>query len=255
MQVRLLRKEYLKSDRVYTEFLEESIVKNEENFEETVINLDKAPDFPVYISYIDDDIREQNYIEAFTVLSRNYLELDREIQLDGQFWHSLLLTCKRDYILKTYPEVKESESKFRNIVLKKFDWENYIYKCILGAQYIWDNVDEEQYARYYKLIAQNMDVYNYIIKYSIFRNDKFLINILDIIGDNNLSEILKAKIKGRDDLGKDERYGRRVIFEMNKSYPVIMAPVMEKEELEGLFIENLRKYYSEELPRVERTKV
>ena len=58
----------------------------------------------------------------------------------------------------------------------------------------------------------------------------------------DLSEILKAKIKDRPDLGKDERVGRRVIFELNKSYPVVLAPTLDKEELEVLFLENLKKY-------------
>jgi len=103
---------------------------------------------------------------------------------------------------------------------------------------------ENERNRYYELIVNNLDVYNYIIKYAIFRNDKFLINVLDIISENNLSEILKANIKDRDDLGADERYGRRVVFEMNKSYPVVMVPTLNKEELENIFLENLGKYYT-----------
>lgn len=47
-----------------------------------------------------------------------------------------------------------------------------------------------------------------MIKYKVFRNDKFIINVIDIINDNNLSSILKVKIKGRFDLCKDQRYGR-----------------------------------------------
>ena len=53
----------------------------------------------------------------------------------------------------------------------------------------------------------------------ILRFDKFLLNILDIIDELDLSKVMKAKIKDRPDLGKDERIGRRVIFEFNKSYP------------------------------------
>lgn len=119
----------------------------------------------------------------------------------------------------------------------------YSFKCILLAQYINDNIkDEEEKLRYYNLIIENLDLYNYIIKYEIFRNDKFLLNILDIIDDLNLSKTLKAKIKGRDDLGKDERVVRRVIFELNKSYPVIMSPMMEKEELKEVFLSFLNYY-------------
>ena len=140
--------------------------------------------------------------------------------------------------------IKDSINNFHNIVLKKFDWENYIYKCLLGAQYINDNVeDEEQRNRYYDLIIENLDLYNYIIKYEIFRNDRFLINLLDVTDKLGLSKILKAKIKGRDDLGKDERVGRRVIYEFNKSYPIVMSPMMDKDEFKEVFLEYLSYYY------------
>jgi hypothetical protein len=74
-------------------------------------------------------------------------------------------------------------------------------------------------------------MYNYIIKYEIFRNDRFLLNVLVIIDELNLSKGMKSKITGRENLGQDERVGRRVLFEFNKSYPVVMSPMMEKEEL------------------------
>lgn len=109
---------------------------------------------------------------------------------------------------------------FHNIVVKKFDWESHIYKCILGA-----------------------DVFNYMIKYEVFRNDKFIINVLDIINYNDLAKVLKVKIKDRRDLGKDERYGRRVLFEFNKAYPVVMSSMLDKVELEELFMEYLGYYY------------
>ena len=108
------------------------------------------------------------------------------------------------------------------------------------TNHINDNVeDEEQRNRYYDLIIENLDLYNYIIKYEIFRNDRFLINLLDVTDELGLSKVLKAKIKGRDDLGKDERVGRRVIYEFNKSYPIIMSPMMDKDEFKEVFLEYL----------------
>ena len=96
------------------------------------------------------------------------------------------------------------------------------------------------------LILDNLDLYNYIIKYRIFRNDIFLINVLKIIDEHkDLSSILKAKIKNRDDLGNDERYGRRVIFELNKNYPVMMSPMMEYEDFKNEFLVQLKKYYQD----------
>ena len=82
-----------------------------------------------------------------------------------------------------------------------------------------------------------------MIKYEVFRNDKFIINVLDIINDRGLAKILKAKIKDRPDFGKDERYGRRVLFEFNKAYPIVMSLILEKDELEELFMEYLGYYY------------
>ena len=103
---------------------------------------------------------------------------------------------------------------------------------------------ESEYIRIFnKLIIDNLDLYNYIIKYEIFRNDKFLINILDIIDEHELTKVMKAKLNDREDLGKDERVGRRVIFEFNKSYPVIMSPMLEKSDLEPIFFEYLSYYY------------
>lgn len=160
------------------------------------------------------------------------------------FWYSLFCVYKREYLISEYPEIQESISKFHNIVLKKFDWENYIYKCILGAEYINDNISEvNERKRYYDLIIDNLDLYNYILKAEIFRNGTFLVNILDIIDEYDLSNALKAKIKNRPDLGDDERYGRRVIYEFNKSYPIVMSPMMDKYDLEPFFFEYLGYYY------------
>ena len=104
-------------------------------------------------------------------------------------------------------------------------------KVIVGHQTEVKDYNENR-KKYYNLIVENLDVYNYMIKYEVFRNDKFRINVLDIINDRGLAKILKAKIKDRPDLGKDERYGRRVLFEFNKAYPIVMSPMLEKDELE-----------------------
>ena len=242
MEIRFLKSSYIKGEQVYNDFLNNTIGSLEEHYDDKIANINSVPDFPIYIN-VSENVRAPLFVEAINIISNHYLDMDREYSLDGQFWHSLLLLKKRDYILEKYPAVKESESNFKNVVVKKFDWENYIYKCVLAAQYVNDNVDDvDKREFYYNLIANNLDVYNYIIKYEIFRNDKFLLNVLDIIHDNDLSEILKAKIKNRPDLGKDERVGRRVIFELNKSYPVVLAPTLDKEELEVLCLENLKKY-------------
>ena len=146
-------------------------------------------------------------------------------------------------VTKSYKAIKEDYNAFKNIVIKRFDWENYIYKAILIAQYVEENTLSYKHEYYYRLILQNMDMFNYIIKYEIFRNGQFLINIMDIIAETNLGPVLKAKIKNRPDLGKDERYGRRVIFELNKAYPIVMSPMLDKEMLKEYFLKYLGYYY------------
>ena len=244
MEVRLLKKGYKNNEQFYKDFLEDKITSKEEYFSDEVVNIDNAPDFPIYMGALVQGDKKEMFREAIDVISKYYLNTDRDIHFDEVFWHSLLCVNKREFLLENYPRIEESLSNFNNVVTKKFDWENYIYKCILAAQYINDNVSEEsERNRYYDLIIENLDLYNYIIKYEIFRNDKFLINILDIIDELGLSKVMKAKIKDRADLGKDERIGRRVIFEFNKSYPVVMSPMMEKEELKKIFLEYLGYYY------------
>lgn len=242
LEVKLLKKEYLKTEQFYKDFLDGNLLERDDYFTEESVYLDEAPDFPIYLHTANEARKIELFFEAFDVLSNYYLETDRDIHFNEMFWYSLFCVYKRDYLISQYPEIKDNIKYFHNIVLKKFDWENYVYKCILGAQYIKDNVSEEEREKYYHLIVENLDLYNYIIKYEIFRNDKFLINVLDIIHDRRLGKILKAKIKGRDDLGKDERVGRRVIFEFNKSYPIVMSPMMSKEELEVLFLQYLSLY-------------
>lgn len=244
MEIKLLKQEYKDNEQFYRDFLDDQIKNKEEYFSDEVIYIAEAPNFPIYMAKGSEEEKKEMFLKAFDIISNHYIDTDRDTHFDELFWHSLLTTYKREYLLEEYPQIMDSISKFNNVVIKNFDWENYIYKCVIGTQYVNDNViDPDERKKYYELIIDNLDIYNYIIKYEIFRNDKFLINILDIIDDWGLSKILKAKIKNRDDLGKDERIGRRVIFEFNKSYPIILSPMLEKEELEELFIEYLGYYY------------
>ncbi|KAA0549789.1 hypothetical protein FZW96_00070 [Bacillus sp. BGMRC 2118] len=246
MEIRLLKKGYKNNEQFYQDFLDDQIKNNDEYFSEEVAFIDAAPDFPVYIAHGSESEKAALFLEAFEVISSSYLHTPRDIHFDEVFWHSLLAVYKRDYLLEEYPQIKNGINQFNNIVIKDFDWENYIYKCVLGAQYINDNVsNSNERTRYYNLITENLDVYNYIIKYEIFRNDRFLINILDIIDELDLSKVMKAKIKDRPDLGQDERVGRRVIFEFNKSYPIVMSPMLVKEELKKLFLRYLSAYYKD----------
>lgn len=244
MIVKLLKRGYKSNEQLYEDFLNGKVTGNENYFSDEYVTIDDKPNFPVYLNYSDEDEKAKKFLVALQTINNHYLSLGREIYLNEAFWHSYLVTYKRDYLLQVYPQIKNGFNQFRNIVIKSFDWENYIYKCVVGAEYINNQiVDPEEKQRYYQLIIDNLDFYNYIIKSEVYRNDLFLIKMLDIVNELNLSQILKAKLKDRPDLGKDERYGRRVIFEMNKSYPVLMVPLLEDEELKELFLKYLNYYY------------
>lgn len=240
MEIKILKDEYLKGDQIYTDFIEDKILGDPEHFTKETVTIGCLDDFPIYLAKSTKENREDDYLDGFLTMDKIIVSLDRKHSLDSSFWYSYILTQKSDYIKENYPEVFESETKFKNAILKKFDWENYIYKLVIGTQYVIDNIqDEDEQIKYFKLISNNLDVYNYIIKYEVFRNDIFLVNIMKIINENDLSEICKAKIKYYT---SDERFGRKVIFELNKSYPMVMVPLMEYEELEAAFIDNLNKY-------------
>jgi hypothetical protein len=244
MEVRLLKKGYKNDEQFYKDFLNDQIKNKDEYFSDEIVYINEAPDFPIYMAQRNEAERNELFLQAFEILSRSYLHTERDIHFEEIFWHSLLTVTKRDFLLEQYPQITEGINHFNNIVLKDFNWESYIYKCVLGAQYINDLImDHEERLRYYQLLIDNLDMYNYIIKYEIFRNDRFLLNILDIIDELDLSKVMKSKITDRDNLGKDERVGRRVLFEFNKSYPVVMSPMMEKEELKEFFLLYLSYYY------------
>ncbi|WP_286131771.1 hypothetical protein [Bacillus sp. FJAT-25509] len=131
MEIRLLKKGYKNNEQFYMDFLDDKIKYKDEYFSEDVVIIDEAPDFPIYLAQRSELERKELFLEAFKVLSNSYLNTDCDIHLDELFWHSLLTTENRDYLLKQYPQIEESISHFNNIVLKDFNWESYIYKCVL----------------------------------------------------------------------------------------------------------------------------
>ena len=248
-EIRLLKEGYKTNSQIYEDFLSDHIDLTADYFSDKRVYLEEVPDFPFYIANGSEEEKKRAFFDAILTLKESYIQTDRSIHLSEVFWHSLLLTKKREYALEHYPKILDGKSEFDNVIFKKFDWENYIYKCVLAAEYVQDAHfgSEEEEQRYIKLIAANLDVYNYLIKYSIFRNSKFVVNFLTVLGeDNELANILKLKIKDRPDLGNDERYGRRVIFELNKNYPVVMAPFLEVEDLKKEIYMALSLYFDKE---------
>ena len=194
MEIKLLKKGYKKNEQFYNDFLNDTIEGNDEYFSDETVYIKEAPDFPIYMAKKSEEIRKQLFLEAFETVGNHYLSSNRELHFDEQFWHSLLVLKKRDFLLREYPEITESITNFNNIVLKNFDWENYIYKTVIGAEYITDLFEDEATRKYYyEVIVDNLDLYNYMIKYEVFRNKQFVINILSIVDELGTIQSLKEK--------------------------------------------------------------
>lgn len=240
MEVKLLKHGYNDKKEIYADFIAGTINYDNDYYSNEYKIVNEIPNFPIYLAHSN----ETEFVEAVKVLNKHMVHSDRDIHLNGRFWHSFLLVEKREYILNKYPQIKKSIRDFNNIVLKKFDWENYIYKCVLLAEYIEHeslNTWEEK-EKFIKNIYYNLDLFNYIIKYPLFRNSDFIIKFFTIIKEEGLSHKMKERIKHRNDLGKDERYGRRVFLELNKNYPIIMSPFLEKTELKSEIYKALDLY-------------
>ena len=135
MEIKLLSENY-NSDELYKDFKNDTINLNADYVSDQSVYIPDAPDFPIYFAKHHKSIKD--FRDAIEILQSDYIHTDRDIHLNKNFWHSLLTLYKRDFIVNNYPEVLESQKYFENIVLKKFDWENYIYKCVLAAEYIYD---------------------------------------------------------------------------------------------------------------------
>ena len=251
MEIKLLKSGY-KNEKFYQDFLDDK-VNTDEYISDESVNINSIPDIPVYLGNFkkssDDELKIEEFSTMIDILINDFLDLNEDIYMDELFWHSYLCLYKRDYLLNKYPEIKEGFNKFKLVVMKDFDWENYLYKAVLAAKYIVEPGEEANKDKYARLIMENLDIYNYIIKYNVSKNGNFVKNILDIIDETGLSKLLKSKIKdsSRTDLGKDERYGRRVMFEFNKSYPVVLSPMLDKEELKKYVFKFLSYYYDGDL--------
>ena len=234
MKVNLFHKDYAKMKNLYDDFINGKTATSPiySSFDEVEIAENKP--FEIYFGKNITNGKEK-FLESILVVKDYYEQLDREYLYDQRFWNSLFLKYNVEYFLNIYPELKEDSDLFyKTIFLRKFDWGNYVYKLVIAVDFIESNIDfEPQKETYYEMIFDNLDVFNYIIKYSIFRSGDFLIKILKIIQENDISKELKSKLKH---LPGDQRLGRMIIFELNKVYPVIMSPLMSYEELEDRFM-------------------
>lgn len=245
MEVRLLAGGYQKNEQIFEDFINDTINLNAEYYSKETVHLEDAPDFPIYMGKGSEKEKTAGFTEAIKTIMKSYIYTSREIHMSGRFWHSLMMN-KRYYVMNLYGHRIHTHQNFINIVFKPFDWENYIYKCVLAAEYIHDaNLTSQEDVDYHiNLIVNNIDMYNYILKYPLFRNSQFILKYFKAIDELGITDLMKAKIKDRDDLGKDERYGRRVFQGLNNNYPVVMAPFLGVDGLKEEILKVLSNYVS-----------
>ncbi len=242
MKIKKLNEKKIDIKLLYEYFIN-SNSESEDLFVEEYYDIEEIICFPIYIAKGSEEEKNKEFLEGFNIIKENYLYLGKDITLDKIFWYSLFLNENyREYIIKKYPLALESEKDFNNIVLKKFDWENYVYKMVLGADYVNEEITREEHDRYFEIICNNLDVYNYVLKSELFRNSKFMKNILDVIDKNNISNELKKKIIDPENPRLDKRVGREIISSLSQSYPSLFVHDLEYESFEELFLSFYKTY-------------
>ena len=150
-------------EKIYQDFLDDK-VNTDEYISDESVNINSIPDIPVYLGNFkksaDDELKIEEFSTMIDILINDFLDLNEDIYMDELFWHSYLCLYKRDYLLYKYPEIKEGFNKFKLVVMKDFDWENYLYKAVLEAKYIVESGEEANKDKYARLIMENLDIYN-----------------------------------------------------------------------------------------------
>ncbi|MGL5549996.1 MAG: hypothetical protein ACRDD4_09890 [Culicoidibacterales bacterium] len=247
MQFKQLNPGYKQNPAFYQAFLADQLADSD-FFSDELLSFPTSQPFPIYMGTKYQGDKKQAFIQAIQIIAQHYLQTSRELHFEEVIWHSYFVSCHREYLIATYPAILDSQADFENIVLKKFDWESYIYKCVLVAEYVHDyTVDPDHKQSLYELVYHNLDLFNYMIKYPLFRTGDFVLKFLEAINELGLSEKMKAKIPNRPDLGADERYGRRVLAELNQSYPVVLVPMLNKTDLKTTIQQILEQYEEGEI--------
>lgn len=240
MKIDLLNENFKKTTNLYNIFLNNTCYENN-LFSEDSVELPFDPiDFPIYFGphYKHND----NLYDLVLIMKNNFISLNNNIYMSSRFWYSYFFTVMREYLTHKYPDILNSEKAFKNIVIKPFNWESYLYKAILISEYVSDFVSFEEQDDFIYLMIDNGDLFNYVAKSKLFRNGPFFINFLRIIKEDNLSSLLKSKFKNTNNPDKDLRIGRLILQDFSNAYPTILFPLLSIDELRIEFYKSLNKY-------------
>lgn len=193
-----------------------------------------VPDVGEFITYSGNDRKNRGLIlkNLIKVMMNNFIDLPQNIYMSKNFWMSYLVTELRMSLFRNHPQIKNKFQTFKLIVLRDLDWENYIYKAAVYGVVLKDNLSDIRLLDdYIDTITENMDFFNYILKYTTLNNDNFIFNMIKFLHKNkniNISAYLKKKVF-KD---KDERFGRLVLAEINRTYPSILFPMLDYQTFE-----------------------
>lgn len=244
MQIRKVDKRYFNSKELRDHFVNGTIM----DFQDCLLNdYYDTNDFDIaYFNPYAGNSKSPDNDEIWENLLSSVEEIMEGIPAslyeDGSFWFSLFLTRFQIELMSDYPQLNKTSEPLKNILLKDFNWENYIYKAIViiklkhAAQLRFGNT------QIVDSILDDLDLFNYLIKSPLFRNLDFILNIFELNRLNTFPVRLKSQIKSEKYKHKDKRFGRRIVYELNKVYPVLFVQKFEMDELGIKLNEIIRKY-------------
>lgn len=136
----------------------------------------QVPDVEEFIFYINSSQSGSKdlFRNLVQIMMDYFVDLKQEIFLDQNFWRSYISTKLRNSTIRNHPQIRENFDNFRIIVLRALDWENYLYKAAIYGSILRDRLaDANERDQYIDLIHENMDLFNYILKKRVFRNDVY----------------------------------------------------------------------------------
>lgn len=244
MQIRKVDKRYFDSKELRDHFVNGTLHEHHEFFLDEYYD---TGDFDVrYFNPYAGNVKSPHVDEIWDHLISAVSEIMEGIPAslyeDGSFWFSLFLTRFQIELLEDYPQLKRTSEPLKNILLKQFNWENYIYKVIVIVKL--KAVAMRRFGNTDVIIAvlDDLDLFNYLIKSPLFRNLDFIVSVFELNRQNAFPVRLKSQIKSEKYKQKDKRFGRRIVYELNKVYPVLFVQKFELQEL-GIKMNDIIKQY------------
>lgn len=244
MKIYLLENDYKNNLELYDDFISDGISENKSYFSKEYIEVENPVEFPIYFN-VSSEIKKIDFYTAVDTIYDNFLDLGPKVFFSEKFWHSYFI-FKRNYLMKIYGDkINKSYKDFKNIVLKKFDWENYVYKSMMVALFLKEEkIERSEFYKYVYFINDNLDFFNYIIKTTVFRNEKLINKLLIAVKNLDLSSVINKQII--NSVKEDDRVGRNIIQRLNFYYPMQIPHLFSQEELETEILNILKDFISEE---------